>query len=1220
MKRIIRFLILLFVIMFFGLGIQINYQGKKLIELSNKAYAAGSGPVIGTVTTSSTSDSVTISGSAAGSSILDNNPYRFSIGTNTSGWMPSNSFTANSTIVSGLMDNRFSQYNSRRIVRLGNGWFIAAVFNENTSTDYFYKSTDNGTSWTQLSYCTGVFDDISLACVGNTVYAITGGTSMVCYVFDATIITNSDMNSSQYKHTISGRVNSLSYGCSIAIASDGTIHAAWTDIDYGYRYNDNIRYSKSTDGGATWCEPIMISDTYDQSNDYNNMCPIVMIKNDGNPIIIWACNYRTPSFCHIKTRSYTGQYWDNSVNYIDLGFYVGVPSVPSAIIDNRGIIHVVWSFYDSNSKKNYLYYSYSANGGLAWSSRMQLTDGSYSPTLTYDKNNNLYVIFSEGATIKKMVYNGTSWGPKTIEFSESGYPGACVNYTDFVNPIYIYNRSNTGPTKYSGSVPNGSNYIFSGLLPNTKYVVTFEAKDSAGTVTSKAQDVYTKAVVPGLSSKALSALSLEVDISDTNPASTEYQVKCGNLYVSSTGQMTSTPTWITLPDKKITLTGLSANTQYIFQAKARNAENIETSFSNITSCSTFAKVSGTPQNLTLISEENVIKLVWDEVEYATGYDIEADGNVIDNGSSTSYQGTYEPGIEHNFRIRAKNDSGPGEWSYIVTGKSKFILPAVPTNLKLIPAGTSISVSWDSVTGTTGYDLEVDGQIINSGIKTTYKHSPLKLGTQHTYRVRSKNSQGVSAWSSLQSAMTTAVLPSKPNNLTYKVTNTTVTINWDAATDAESYDIVEVVNGQDGRVVDNGSPTTCEKRGLVPSSTHTYKIRAVNSIGAGEWSDPITITTFLLDTPSDIVTIESDTSIFLGWTAVKDATSYVISINGTETTITTNVFTFTKLTPETKYTFRVKAVGANGESSYSDLITTATTPIKPAVPKNVNATVSDTLITVTWDKVESAEGYDVELDGIVMEDDDDNIYIHDGLESDTMHTYRVRARNSAIEGDWSDLQYIKTLPGKPVVPKNIEIRSTTTGVTLTWQGKDSDLSYDIKIYDGSKKEDGTPTDPVIIENIAKSTYTHRRTSLGQEYTYWIRTRNKEGVSDWSGKIINNAIKAKCTKNKTVDLGLTAKDVTDFSAYTMVVTYNASAVDVIDLSTLTGQFETVPGRIEGTDIEITDFTPGKITFKCDKVVNPGEAWTGVINSIKFKARATGGTTITYTVFCKQEGTVD
>jgi hypothetical protein len=631
---------------------------------------------------------------------------------------------------------------------------------------------------------------------------------------------------------------------------------------------------------------------------------------------------------------------------------------------------------------------------------------------------------------------------------------------------------------------------------------------------------------------------------------------------------------------------------------------------------TFGDVPGTVSNIKLVSGTGKITLTWDALDSATGYDIEIDGVVSDNGTSIKYENTFDPGAEHMFRIRAKNDAGEGDWSQMVTGESKYALPPVPTNLTTNPAGTSISVTWDPVTGALSYDLEIDGTIKDIGNKTTYLNTGLKPVTQHTYRVRAKNIQGAGDWSPINAVMTTAVLPDKPVNLTYTVSNTTATINWDAAANAEIYDIVEVVNGQEVRVVDNGRPTTCKKRGLAPSSTHTYKIRAVNSIGAGEWSNPITITTYLLDTPSNISTTESDTFIVLTWNPVKDAASYAVEINGTETIVTTNTYTFKDLIPETKYTFRVKAIGSQGVSSFSDLITTETTPVKPAIPANVSATVSDTLITVTWDKVESAEGYDVELDGIVMEDDDDNIYIHDGLEPDTMHTYRVRARNFAIEGDWSEMQYIKTLPGKPVIPKEIEIRSTSTGATLTWHGKDSDLSYDVKIYDGTKKADGTPSDPVIIENIAKHTYTHRRTLLGQEYTYWIRTKNEEGISGWSGKIVNNAIKAKCTKNKTIDLGLTAKDVTDFSPYTMVVTYNASAVDMIDLSTLTGQYETTPGKIEGTDIEITDFTPGKITFKCDKVVTPGEAWTGVINSIKFKARATGGTTITYTVFCESD----
>jgi hypothetical protein len=41
-----------------------------------------------------------------------------------------------------------------------------------------------------------------------------------------------------------------------------------------------------------------------------------------------------------------------------------------------------------------------------------------------------------------------------------------------------------------------------------------------------------------------------------------------------------------------------------------------------------------------------------------------------------------------------------------------------------------------------------------------------------------------------------------------------------------------------------------------------------------------------------------------------------------------------------------------------------------------------------------------------------------------------------------------------------------------------------------------------------------------------------------------------------------------------------------------------------------------FVVDKSIPPEESWTGVINSIKFKTKVSGGTNITYSVFSKPE----
>lgn len=66
--------------------------------------------------------------------------------------------------------------------------------------------------------------------------------------------------------------------------------------------------------------------------------------------------------------------------------------------------------------------------------------------------------------------------------------------------------------------------------------------------------------------------------------------------------------------------------------------------------------------------------------------------------------------------------------------------------------TQIALEWNKVEGATSYDIEVDGVINNAGKDangeaiTSYVHKDLNYHTTHTYRVRSRNANGYSAWS------------------------------------------------------------------------------------------------------------------------------------------------------------------------------------------------------------------------------------------------------------------------------------------------------------------------------------------------------------------------------------------------------------------------------------------------------------------------------------------
>jgi len=72
-------------------------------------------------------------------------------------------------------------------------------------------------------------------------------------------------------------------------------------------------------------------------------------------------------------------------------------------------------------------------------------------------------------------------------------------------------------------------------------------------------------------------------------------------------------------------------------------------------------------------------------------------------------------------------------------------PGVPGGLTAEADVSSVTVSWDEVEGADGYDLEVDGEVIED-VTSPFEHTGLVFNSTHTYSVRAKNSAGVSPWS------------------------------------------------------------------------------------------------------------------------------------------------------------------------------------------------------------------------------------------------------------------------------------------------------------------------------------------------------------------------------------------------------------------------------------------------------------------------------------------
>jgi len=144
---------------------------------------------------------------------------------------------------------------------------------------------------------------------------------------------------------------------------------------------------------------------------------------------------------------------------------------------------------------------------------------------------------------------------------------------------------------------------------------------------------------------------------------------------------------------------------------------------------------------------NSITLKWNFVQDATTYEIEANNTIVYSGPATTFEHTsLESGTEYIYRARAKNDDTNmiSSWSPRFKAMTLLTTPIVTASY----TDTSATVTWNAVDKATSYEIEVDGVIYNKGSATAHTHTNLPVNSQHTYKVRAKNSMTKSAWTEI----------------------------------------------------------------------------------------------------------------------------------------------------------------------------------------------------------------------------------------------------------------------------------------------------------------------------------------------------------------------------------------------------------------------------------------------------------------------------------------
>ena len=320
--------------------------------------------------------------------------------------------------------------------------------------------------------------------------------------------------------------------------------------------------------------------------------------------------------------------------------------------------------------------------------------------------------------------------------------------------------------------------------------------------------------------------------------------------------------------------------------------------------------------------------------------------------------------------------------------------------------------WDNVTSATGYDITINEQLLTD-VKSPFLYQNAQPGTEYFVTIRAKNSGGIGRWCNNQSIWT---IPDVPENIITVPTSDSVRISWDPVTGATGYDI-EVY----GSAVDAGAQEWYTHIGLNSNNQQIYRVRAKNSSGNGDWSSYVAETT-LPGVPSYIRTEANDSEITVCWDAMPGALTYDIEIDGNIINgLVEPKYEHKQLQPNTIHSYRLRSIGLNGTSDWSHLAE-CTTLFSP--PENINVNLTTTQIQLEWSPIDGADGYDVEIDGQIYNNDRKTTFLHTGLTPDSQHIYRVRAKNSSIEGIWSQPLTKATLL---LAPENIQGKLSGTQI-------------------------------------------------------------------------------------------------------------------------------------------------------------------------------------------------
>ena len=367
-------------------------------------------------------------------------------------------------------------------------------------------------------------------------------------------------------------------------------------------------------------------------------------------------------------------------------------------------------------------------------------------------------------------------------------------------------------------------------------------------------------------------------------------------------------------------------------------------------------------------------------------------------------------------------------------------------------------------------------------------------------------------------------PSAPSGLSVSNTIASLTLKWNAVTDATGYEIYRA--GTDGKYskITTVTSTSYVDTSVKNNAQYSYKIKAYNAAGASAFSTAAS----LKKTQISVSNLKADANgskVQLSWTGgVTGAEGYVIyrrteeSKSYTEIGRTSGNTYSNTISAGIKYYYAVAVYsGSRTEDKCPEVGVMYLA--EPAVTGASNITSG---VQVKWSQVTGATGYIVYRKGAGkgwariadIKDGSTVNYTDTTAASGTTYTYTVRAYNKDTMSDWNSTKSLMRISDTTLTGAS----NITSGVHVKWSQVTGATGY-IVYRKGAGKGWGRIAD---IKSGSTVSYTDTTAASGTTYTYTVRAYNGSTMGDWhSAKSVKRLSDPKLTSASKVSGGINVR---------------------------------------------------------------------------------------------------